>query len=117
MALGPAEMVASDFLGEASLLYEICNELRGVGCGLWNTRALEVEGKPEFSAKHHEVGSETGGLVHCGPVGEEGPGNKVIPNIVVSVVDECFEEREKRTVCTFSLAVALGVVRGCAGLV
>ncbi len=34
MALGPAEMVASNFLGEASLLYEICNELRGLACGL-----------------------------------------------------------------------------------
>ncbi len=37
MALGPAKMIASDFSGEASLLYEICNELRGLGCGLWNT--------------------------------------------------------------------------------
>ncbi len=34
MALGPAEMFASNFLGEASLLYEICNELRGLACGL-----------------------------------------------------------------------------------
>ncbi len=36
MALGPAEMVASNFLRKASLLYEICNELRGLACGLWN---------------------------------------------------------------------------------
>ncbi len=79
MALGPAEMVASNFLGDASLLYEICNELGGLGCGLWNTGELKVEGKAEFPAKHHEVGGETGGLVYCGPVGEEGPGNKVIP--------------------------------------
>ncbi len=70
MALGPTEMVTSNFLGEASLLYEICNELRGLACGLWNTGELEVEGKAEFSAKHHEGGSETGGLVQCGPVGE-----------------------------------------------
>ncbi len=44
MALGPAEMIASNFLGEASLLYEICNELRGLGCRFWNTGELEVEG-------------------------------------------------------------------------
>ncbi len=37
MALGPAKMIASDFSGEASVLYEICNELRRLGCGLWNT--------------------------------------------------------------------------------
>ncbi len=55
--------------------------------------------------------------MHCGPVGEEGPGNKVVPNIVVGVVHESFEECEKRTVGAFCLTVTLGVVRGCAGLV
>ncbi len=117
MALGRVEVVASNFLGEASLLYELCNELRGLDCGLWNTGELEVEGKAEFSAKHHEGGSETGGLVHCGPVGEEGPGNKVIPNIVVGVVHESLDKCEKRTVGAFRLTVTLGVVRNCAGLV
>ncbi len=77
---------------------------------------LKVKVKAEFSTKHHEGGSETGGFVHCGPVGEEGSGNKVVPNIVVGVVHEGFEEGEKRPVCAFRLAVALGMVRGCAGL-
>ncbi len=54
--------------------------------------------------------------MHCGPVGEEGPGNKVVPNIVVGAVHEGFGEREKRPVCAFRLTVALGMVRGCAGL-
>ncbi len=31
MALGLARMIASHFLAEASLLYEIYNELRGLG--------------------------------------------------------------------------------------
>ncbi len=61
--------------------------------------------------------SKPGGLVHCGPVGEEGPRNKVIPNIVVGFVHEGFEEREERTVCALDLSVALGVVRSSAGLV
>ncbi len=51
--------------------------------------------------------------MHCGPVGEEGPGNKVIPNIVARVIHEGFEEREERKVNAFSLAVALGVVGSC----
>ncbi len=55
--------------------------------------------------------------MHCGPEGEEGPGNKVIPNIVVGVIRDGFEEREEGTVCAFSLAVALGVVGSCVGLV
>ncbi len=49
-------------------------------------------------------------------IGEEGPGNKVIPNIVVGVIHEGFEEREEGTVSAFSLAVALGVVGSCVGL-
>ncbi len=53
--------------------------------------------------------------MHCGPVGEEGPGSKVIPNIVVVVVHEGFEEREGGTVCAFRLAVALGVVGSFVG--
>ncbi len=43
MALGSAKMIASNFFGEASLLYEICNELQGMGCGFWNTGELEIE--------------------------------------------------------------------------
>ncbi len=31
MALSPVRMIASNFLGEATLLNEICNELRGLG--------------------------------------------------------------------------------------
>ncbi len=34
MALGPVRMIASNFLGEASLLNKICNELWGLGCGI-----------------------------------------------------------------------------------
>ncbi len=74
MALGPAEMVASNFSGEASLLYEICNELRGLGSGLWNTEGI---GDRRVGGVH-ECGSRTGWLVHCGPVGVEGPGNKAM---------------------------------------
>ncbi len=54
--------------------------------------------------------------MHCGTVGEEGPGNTVIPNIGVGVIHEGFEEREEGTVNAFSLAVALGVVGSCVGL-
>ncbi len=54
--------------------------------------------------------------MHCGPLGEEGQGNKDIPNIVVGVIHEGFEEREEGTVNAFSLAVALGVVGSCVGL-
>ncbi len=32
MALSPVRMIASNFLGEASLLNEICNKLRGLEC-------------------------------------------------------------------------------------
>ncbi len=76
-----------------------------------------IEGYTEFSAKNHECGSKIGGLVHCGPVGEEGPRSKVIPNIVVGVIHEAFEERVERTVCALDLSVALGVVGSSAGLV
>ncbi len=54
--------------------------------------------------------------MHCGPVGEEGSGKKVIPNIAVGVIHEGFEERGEGPVNAFSLAVALGVVGSCAGL-
>ncbi len=50
-------------------------------------------------------------------VREEGPGNHVIPNIVVGVIHEGFEEREEITACAFSLTVALGVAGSCTGLV
>ncbi len=58
--------------------------LNVVGVGLMALGSAKM--KAEFSAKHHECGSKTGGLVHCGPEGEAGPGNKVIPNIVVGVI-------------------------------
>ncbi len=43
MALGPAEMITNTLYREASLLYEICNELLGLGFRLWNTAKLEIE--------------------------------------------------------------------------
>ncbi len=52
----------------------------------------EIECKAEFSHKHHEYGGEAGRFVHCGPVDEEGSGDKVIPYIVVGVVNERFGE-------------------------
>ncbi len=116
MALGPAEMIASSILGDANLLHENFNVLWGLSCGLWYTGELEAE-EANFSAKHHECGSKTSGVLHREPVGGESHGNKVIPNIVVEVAHEGFEERAGRTVCAFSLTIALGVVRSCAGLV
>ncbi len=34
MTIGSANVVAGDFMREVSLLYETCDELRGVGCGI-----------------------------------------------------------------------------------
>ncbi len=36
MALCYAKMFTGDFLGEAIIPYEICNELRGLCCRLWD---------------------------------------------------------------------------------
>ncbi len=41
-------------------------------------------------------------LLHCGPVGEEGMGDRFIPQIAVGVVHERFEERKDGPVCVVS---------------
>ncbi len=40
----------------------------------------------DFPPKNHDCRIEAGGFVHCGPIGEEGTGDKVIPNIVLKCV-------------------------------
>ncbi len=37
MTLYAAKKITSNFLGEARLLYAICNDLRGLGCGMQGT--------------------------------------------------------------------------------
>ncbi len=55
--------------------------------------------------------------MHCGPVGEDGTGDKVTPYIVAGVVNERFEERKEGSVCVLSFSVALRVVGSYAGYV
>ncbi len=55
--------------------------------------------------------------MHCGPVGEEGTGDKAIQNIVDGIVHKRFEEPRERSVCALSLSIALRVVGRCVGFV
>ncbi len=43
MALGYVKMFTGDFLGETIIAYEVCNEMRGLCCRLWDEEKLKIE--------------------------------------------------------------------------
>ncbi len=43
LALGYVKMFMGDFLGEMSMPCEICKELRGLCCRLWDEGKLKIE--------------------------------------------------------------------------
>ncbi len=86
MALGYAKMFTGNLLGETSMPYETCSELRSLICRLWDERKLDIEWMMGLTFKLHECGSEAGGFVHCAPVGEEDRGDK---GILITLVVFC----------------------------